>query len=390
MTGAVITGLGVAAAGVVGCDAFVRVLGDGAPRFTQQTQVPNYAVRLPEAAYEPRNRQLTRNVGRPARGALVVAEEAMAQAGLTGSDRVALVIAGHNFTLAQAASALQEHAGSPGFVSPRHGLQVWDTHILGVVSEALGLTGPGFCVGSHFSSGLAALSQALLLLEVGDVDAVLCVAPATMLSELEWNAFVNLGALRQQEGYQPFGKDQTGFVYGETACAILLQRPELLKVQALARLESAAILMAAHAGPEPDVKTEVRVMRCALRKAQRDPREVTYVNAHATGTPQGDAAEAEAIAVVFAEAAHLPWVNATKAIAGHGLCAAGLLGVITTVLQMREGFLHANPLPTATFSGMQMVGPARQSYLPRAALCNAFGFGGLYASAVITTEAMGD
>lgn len=108
-----------------------------------------------------------------------------------------------------------------------------------------------------------------------------------------------------------------------------------------------------------------------------------------TGTPQGDAAEAEAIARMFSGAGTPPWVNATKAITGHGLFAAGLLGIVATVLQMRGGFLHANPLPTRTIPGMRLVGQLRENQRTRAALCNAFGFGGLYASAVVTSGAGG-
>jgi malonyl-ACP decarboxylase len=389
MTAAVMTGLGVAAGGAIGCEAFAKVLEGGMPTFTGQARLPAYASRLPEAAFEPRNRPLARQASRPARSALLVAEEAMTQAGLTGSERVGLVLGGHNLSLALSASAHQGHGADPGFVSPRYGLQIWDSHMLGLVSEAFGLTGPGLTVGSHFSSGLAALSQALLLLEGGHADAVLCVAPVTLLSDLEWNAFINLGALRQQPGYQPFGEDQSGFVPGEAACAIVLERADARQTQHLASLESAVILMAAHAGPEPDAAAEARVMRRALHKAGRQPRDIGYVNAHATGTPQGDAAEADAIATVFAENNTPPWVNATKAIAGHGLFAAGLLGVIATVLQMRRGFLHANPLPVRQWPGMRLMGTTRVSQETRAALCNAFGFGGLYASAVVTTGSTG-
>jgi len=390
MTQAVMTGLGIAAGGVIGCEAFARVLGDGLPTFSEQAQHPLYASLLPEAAFEPHSRQVARNASRPARSALLVAEQAMSQAALRGSERVGLVLGGHNLTLAQIGRTHQENGSSPGFVPPRHGLQVWDSHVLGVVSEALTLTGPGMSVGSHFSSGLAALSQALLLLEVGDADAVLCVTPATLLSELEWNAFINLGALRERPGYQPFGENQAGFVYGEAACAILLERPGARHAAALARLGSAVTLMAAHAGPEPDAAAEARVMKYALEKAGVHSNEVSYVNAHATGTPQGDAAEASAIASVYSESPSPPWVNATKAITGHGLFAAGLLGVIATVLQMRSGFLHANPLPTRSLPGMRLVGSARETNETRAAMCNAFGFDGLYASAVITQDGTGD
>ena len=390
MTQAVMTGLGVAAGGVVGCEEFARVLSDGMPTFSEQAQHPFYASILPEAAFEPHNRKMARNASRPARSALLVAEEAMTQAALRGSDRVGLVLGGHNLTLGQIGRTHHENASSPGFVSPRHGLQVWDSHVLGVVSEALTLTGPGLCVGSHFSSGLAALSQALLLLEGGDADAVLCVTPVTLLSELEWNAFINLGALREQQGYQPFGEKQAGFVYGEAACAIVLERPDARHATALARLGSAVTLMAAHAGPEPDAAAEARVMKRALVKSGVDCSEISYVNAHATGTPQGDAAEASAIASVFSDSPIPPWVNATKAITGHGMFAAGLLGVIATVLQMRSGFLHANPLPTRSLPGMRLVGTARETNETRAAMCNAFGFDGLYASAVVTTDKMGD
>jgi malonyl-ACP decarboxylase len=141
--------------------------------------------------------------------------------------------------------------------------------------------------------------------------------------------------------------------------------------------------MAARAGPEPDAATEARVIRSVLQAAGLPPATVGYISAHGTGAPAGDAAEAEAITEVFGDGPKAPWVNATKAITGHGLFAAGLVGLVATVQQVRGGFLHANPALAVPRAGLRLVGPSSEPFDGSAALCNAFGFDGLIGCALI-------
>ena len=391
-----ITGLGIAAAGVVGLAAFEAVLRAGRSAIAPVSGLapPRRAALLPAAAFAPAG-PVPRRAARAARSALVVAREAWAQAGLKQGAVVGMVVAGHNLSLAETAETLLAQQGRMGFAPPRHALQVWDSHVLGVLSEALGCTGPGMLAGGHFSSGITAIAQAAMWLRAGEAEVVLCVAPCATLSALEWQAFVNLGAAdsggengRTEElpPYQPFAPGQAGFVPGEAAACVVLETASHARARggrALARLGAARLAMAGRAGPEPDAATEVRVIRAVLQAAGLVADAVGYVNAHATGTPAGDMAEAEAIGAVFGDGAGAPWVNATKAITGHGLFAAGLVGLVATVLQMRGEFLHANPGIGASPAGLRLVGARGAPYDGRAALCNAFGFDGLNGCALI-------
>jgi malonyl-ACP decarboxylase len=299
-----------------------------------------------------------------------------------------LVVAGHNFSLAETAETLLAQQGRMGFAPPRHAVQVWDSHVLGVLGEALGCTGPGMLAGGHFCSGITALAQAAMWLRAGEAGVVLCVAPCAALSTLEWQALVNLGAANPEEMpfYQPFAPGQAGFVPGEAAACVVLETAAHGRARGgrpLALLGGAKLAMAGRAGPEPDAATEVRVMRAVLQAAGLGVEVVGYVNAHATGATAGDLAEAEAIRAVFGDGADTPWVNATKALTGHGLFAAGLVGLVATVLQLSGGFLHANPGMEKLPAGLRLVGRHGQPHDGRAALCNAFGFDGLNGCALI-------
>jgi malonyl-ACP decarboxylase len=391
-----ITGLGIAAASVVGLHAFEAVLRAGRSAISPVTGLTplHRAALLPAAAFAPAG-PVRRGATRAARSALVVAREAWAQAGLKEPAAVGLVVAGHNLSLAETAETLLAQQGRMGFAPPRHALQVWDSHVLGVLGEALQCTGPGMLAGGHFSSGITAVAQAAMWLRAGEAEVVLCVAPCAALSALEWQAFVNLGAADPGGGsgrteelppYQPFASGQRGFVPGEAAACLVLENATHARARGgrpLARLGAARLAMAGRAGPEPDAATEVRVIRAALQAASLAADAVGYVNAHATGAAAGDMAEAEAIGAVFGDRAGAPWVNATKAITGHGLFAAGLVGLVATVLQMRGGFLHANPGIGASPAGLRLVGVRGEPYDGRAALCNAFGFDGLNGCALI-------
>jgi malonyl-ACP decarboxylase len=391
-----ITGLGIAAAGVVGLPAFEAVLRAGRSAIAQVAGLGplHRAALLPAAAFAPTG-PVPRGATRAARSALVVVREAWAQAALKEPANVGLVVAGHNLSLAETAETLLAHQGRMGFAPPRHAVQVWDSHVLGVLSEALGCTGPGMLAGGHFSSGITAVTQAAMWLRAGEAQVVLCVAPCAALSALEWQAFVNLGAAdpRGDDGrteelppYQPFAPGQAGFVPGEAAACVVLEtaaHARTREARPLARLGAARLAMAGRAGPEPNAATEARVFRATLQAAGLAADELGYVNAHATGAAAGDMAEAEAIGAVFGDGAGAPWVNATKAITGHGLFAAGLVGLVATVLQLRGEFLHANPGLGASQAGLRLVGLHGESYDGRAALCNAFGFDGLIGCALI-------
>jgi 3-oxoacyl-[acyl-carrier-protein] synthase II/nodulation protein E len=129
-------------------------------------------------------------------------------------------------------------------------------------------------------------------------------------------------------------------------------------------------------------------MRNALRDAQMYPADVSYINAHGTGTEANDRAEAEAIQKVFGDSGAYPPVSSTKALHGHTIGAAGAIEALATILALRD-----RRLPVSV--GAEPVDPALRlnlihapaTFTPSAALSNSFAFGGLNASLVFRAHA---
>jgi malonyl-ACP decarboxylase len=147
------------------------------------------------------------------------------------------------------------------------------------------------------------------------------------------------------------------------------------------------VKLSANALADPSFWDEARVMEEALAQAGREPQAVDYVNAHATSTPAGDAAELRALRHVFGGAFHRPWINATKALTGHCLGAAGVLEAVATVVQMAGGFVHPNPHLEEPIDADARFVPRRAQQVPiRVALSNSFGFGGFHSAVVLTAS----
>ena len=131
----------------------------------------------------------------------------------------------------------------------------------------------------------------------------------------------------------------------------------------------------------PSVNGAARAMELALADAGADPGDIDYVNAHGTGTAANDAVEAQVLHRVFGARSAQPAVSSTKAVHGHSLGAAAGLEAVATVLAIHHGTIP----PTANFLGadpdcdLDCVIDGPRDFPVRAALSNAFGFGGLNA-----------
>lgn len=347
--------------------------------------------------------RLLRAVPPVGRAALWVATEALAQAGLTGplapdrAERVAVLLGGSGLQqghLLATQAALPDPAAP---VPPRLGVTLLDTHALGLIGELFGLRGPAHIVGAGFASGNLVLQQGLLLLAAGEADVCLCLGAWADLSALELRALAATGAMATDgdpaTACRPFDAGSTGFVFGQGAGAVVLERADHAAARgapALGRLLAAASIADGHAGASPNADGEARAMRLALDRAGVRPAEIELVSAHATGTPRGDAAEAEALAALFAGAS-APWLTAPKALTGHTLYAAGLLEAAAAWVQMRDGFVHPHPtlttpLPALTAAGFRLTGGAAQTATPRLALSNSFSFAGLNSAVVLAAD----
>jgi malonyl-ACP decarboxylase len=310
------------------------------------------------------------------------------------SERIALVIAGHNTTQSYQYALEPEFRENPEYLSPRYAVQVMDSNQVGVLSEILRLKGEGFVTGGASASGNVGVIQAARLIQAGLADACLVVGVVADLSPMEMQGFHALGAMggkrfhdAPEKACRPFDKQHEGFIYGQAAACLVLESGESADARGIASLAAilgGAIRLHATSSPAPDLGGEAEAMRAALRQSDITARDIDYLNTHGTSSPLGDRTEIAAIEQVFG--AHVPnlWLNATKGLTGHCLNSAGVVEIIATVIQMREGFIHPNlnleaPIhDTARFCGATAV---RQPIY--VAMSNAFGFGGINTSIVL-------
>jgi malonyl-ACP decarboxylase len=263
-----------------------------------------------------------------------------------------------------------------------------DSHLLSVVSHVLEIRGPGEQVGAASASGNAALIGGCRLLASGEADACLVIASGCEPSPVELRALANTGALSWERLSVPLSTERDGFTPGEAAAAVVLEprgNGPRDRVRAHGTLRGWAHRLHGSAGPEPCALTEARVMRAALEAAQIAPEEVAYVNAHATGSREGDQAETAALDDVFAASSTPPWMNSTKSLTGHSLSAAGLVECVATLTQLDLGYLHPtvglrSPMPSRLRHPDRHTGIARDAV----ALSNGYGFGGFNTSLVLS------
>jgi malonyl-ACP decarboxylase len=349
-------------------------------------------------ALSPESADLATRAQRVLRGAPIASQvaaevtlEALDQAGLltTGTSNLALIVAGNNIHQNSIQNGYRRFLEQPDYLNPRYAVNFVDTGVVAVLSELFGLNGPGFTIGGSAASGNVAMYQAAQLLRAGAASVCLCVGPLADFGELERRAFVNLGVLNDEAGAccRPFDQRSAGMTFGHGSAALVLEtldHAEQRNATILAELSGVSLTLDGRQGAEPDVIGEARAMRLALADARLEPSAIDTLNAHGTGTPSGDQAECAAIREVFG--AHgRPVINASKALFGHCFFATGLLEATAVVLQIQYGFLHPNPfLEQPIVPDLRFVGPVAEPATIHHALSNAFSFGGINSSVVIS------
>jgi 3-oxoacyl-[acyl-carrier-protein] synthase II len=183
---------------------------------------------------------------------------------------------------------------------------------------------------------------------------------------------------------RPFDRGRDGFVIAEGGAVVILEElghAERRGAPILAELAGyAATADAVHITlPAPGGVGGLRASRRALEKAAISPDEVDLVNAHATSTPEGDIAELAATRTLFGERAPQVSLTATKSSIGHTLGAAGAIGVVVTILSMRDRCVPPTlnlTDPDPGVGDLDLTPLRSRSRDVRVALVNAFGFGG--------------
>jgi len=182
---------------------------------------------------------------------------------------------------------------------------------------------------------------------------------------------------------RPYDKARDGFVLAEGAATLVLETAEHASARGArvyAELVGAGITADAHhvAAPEPTGAGAARAMQIAMRDAGIAPTDVVHINAHATSTPLGDIAEAQAIHAALGDAGTNASVTATKSCTGHLLGAAGALEAAVTVLSLHNNLAPAtrnldDPDDDVSLDVVRMTPRALSAGV---ALSNSFGFGG--------------
>src|ERR671935_2410796 len=243
---------------------------------------------------------------------LGAAREAMQDAGLNGFDpmRVGIVfgtaIGGVNGILEQ--EEVRRDRG-PERVSPNFLPNVLVDSASGQLAISLGITGPNYAVVSACATGSHAIGEAAELIKRGDVDAVLAGGGEACMHPLILAGFTAMRGLAVEDedpprASRPFDATRAGFVMGEGACVLVLEELEAARTRGAriyAEVLSYGTSNDAHhmAQPEPEALGVSEMMKAALRRANVEPEQVGYVNAHGTSTPLGDLAETRAIKDVF-------------------------------------------------------------------------------------------
>ncbi|WP_406207915.1 polyketide beta-ketoacyl:ACP synthase [Kitasatospora sp. NBC_01560] len=420
MTEVLVTGAGVLCATAPDTDAFARALRAGTSGIGLRTVDGDYPELRPRlcadlpgfdlrTAVAGRAAALRRSALRVAgrsplsvQASVTVALEAWERSGLADrpvpGERAGLIVAGHNLGGRYAEEVRHRYTGSPVHLPARYPLQFMDTDHVGTVSQLLGLTGEGYTVGGASASGNVAVINAARLVAAGAVDVCLVLGALTDLSDMERQAFYNLGAMAggrgtaPQESSRPFDADHEGFVPGQGAACLVLESAASAArrgAEVWARLAGYALRLDGNGLADPSLTGEAEVISRAIRQAGLTPDRIDYVNAHGTGSPLGDETELAALREVFGEGAGRPWVNSTKGLVGHCLCAAGVVEAVATLLQMRGRFVHGNAnLRRPLAAGARLVGGRSRPLAIGYAVSNGFGFGGFNTSVVFGRPGM--
>jgi len=256
------------------------------------------------------------------------------------------------------------------------------------ISIALELHGISHVVSTGCTSSTDAISYAASLIRAGEADVILsggadaCVTPGMIFGFTKMRAVATRYNDMPAEASRPFDAGRDGFVLGEGAWMVVLEREE----RARARGARVYATVDGHGSTcdayhrvqmDPDGEQIIRAMHLAVDRSGRALEEIGYVNYHGTSTVLNDAVESRCVRRLFGPLADRVPGSSTKSMIGHPQGASGAAGIVTTALALRDGFLpptinQRESDPECDLDFIPNVGRAAQ---PVAALCNCLGFG---------------
>ncbi|MEO3775476.1 beta-ketoacyl-ACP synthase II [Micromonospora sp. B11E3] len=330
--------------------------------------------------------------------ALVAAQQAWADAGLADSgldpERLAVSVGsgiGGATTLLAQDDILE--ASGPRRVSPHTVPMLMPNGPAAWVGLEVGAKAGVHSVASACATGAEAIALGLDIIRAGRADVVVAGGTEAVIHPLPMAGFASMRAMstrndEPERASRPWDKGRDGFVLGEGAGIVVLERAEHAAARGArvyARLAGAGVTSDAYDMVQPHAEGEgaIRAIRRAIADAGVAKQDIVHVNAHATSTPVGDMLEIGALRAALGD--H-PVLAATKSMTGHLLGAAGALESIATILAIRDGVVPPTINLDDPDDGLDLevaAHKARHMEIP-AALNNAFGFGGHNVALVFT------
>jgi 3-oxoacyl-[acyl-carrier-protein] synthase II len=295
-------------------------------------------------------------------------------------------------------AAVREQSGGTALVrqSPAKAVRRSQNTVSAVVAGLAGCAGPMIGVSTACTASAHALGEGMRRIQEGDAKLMLAGGCDALTTWLDVLGFSLLSALTTEHGDEPgrasrpFARDRSGFVLGEGAVVAVLEDWDSAVERGapiLAELCGYAATMNAYRMTDapPDGGGAIGAMAGALADGGISPDQVDYVAAHGTSTPGNDISETIAIKRVFGDAASRLLVSSPKSMTGHLTAAAAGLNLLAAVYAMRDGVVPPTinldePDPRLDLDYVPNV--ARRAPV-RAALVNAFAFGGTNGSLAI-------
>src|SRR5215212_10049088 len=256
------------------------------------------------------------------------------------------------------------------------------------ISIALELHGISHVVSTGCTSSTDAISYAAALIRAGEADVILsggadaCVTPGMIFGFSKMRAVSTAHNDRPQEASRPFDRGRDGFVLGEGAWMVVLEREDRARARGAtiyATVDGYGSTCDAYhrVQMDPDGEQIVRAMQLAIARSGRPLEEIGYVNYHGTSTVLNDTVESRCVRRLFGALADRVPGSSTKSMIGHPQGASGAAGVVTTALALSRGFLPptanlTDPDPACDMDFIPLTGRTAH---PEAALCNCLGFG---------------
>ena len=396
----VITGMGVVSPIGIGIETFEEALFEGKNGIATITlfDASSYRSQIAGEAknFNPRDYLPPKQIGRMDRFTqmgMVAAEEAIKQAGILSSEedsgKIGILVGsgvGGLYTIGREQTVLLEKG--PRRVSPFLVPMLITDIASAQIAIKYGFSGPNFSISTACASGNHSIGEAFKIIQRGDAEVMVAGGAEAAITPLGLAGFCSMRALSTRndepaKASRPFDKQRDGFVIGEGAGVVVLEKWERArkrKVPIWGEIIGFGMSEDAYHITQPigDGRGLREAMRRALLDAKIPIEKVDYINAHGTSTPLNDKVETRAIKNLFGKNAYRIPVSSTKSMTGHLLGATGGVEMIACLLALKKAIIP----PTINYEesdpdcDLDYVPNQSREVKLRVAMSNSMGFGG--------------